>query len=201
MISIDTRCQSWELREPFVTARDSLTHLAVLHVELTGRAGARGQAEAAGVDYEGETPTSMAAQLASVAAHLHDGVTGKELLELLPAGGARNALDCALWDLRAKASGVPAASTAGLEPLRPVTTALTIGLGSESITRLNARAARSYPILKLKLDAERHLDIVRIVREECPGARVLVAVAPRAVVTAAAGPRCRADRAAGGAQR
>ena len=174
MISIDTRCQSWELREPFVTARDSLTHLAVLHVELTGRTGARGQAEAAGVDYEGETPTSMAAQLASVAAHLHDGVTGKELLELLPAGGARNALDCALWDLRAKEGGVPAASTAGLEPLRPVTTALTIGLGSESATRLNARAARSYPILKLKLDAERHLDIVRIVREECPGARALV---------------------------
>jgi L-alanine-DL-glutamate epimerase-like enolase superfamily enzyme len=174
MISIDTQLQSWELREPFATARDCITHLPVLLVELTGREGARGRAEAAGVDYAGETPTSMAAQLASVEAHLHAGVTGGDLLELLPAGGARNALDCALWDLRAKEGGVPAASAAGLEALRPVTTALTIGLGSESDTRLRARQARSYPILKLKLDAERHIDIVRIVREECPAARVLV---------------------------
>jgi L-alanine-DL-glutamate epimerase-like enolase superfamily enzyme len=73
---------------------------------------------------------------------LHAGVTGRDLLELLPAGGARNALDCALWDLRAKEGGVPAASTAGLEVLRPVTTALTIGLGNES-TRGSEPARRS----------------------------------------------------------
>ena len=174
MISIATHVQSWELRQPFVTARDSITHLPVLLLELTGREGARGRAEAAGVDYHGETPTSMAAQLASIQKHLHDGVRGEDLLELLPAGGARNALDCALWDLRAKEGGVPAASAAGLTALRPVTTALTIGLGSEADTRLRARDAQSYPILKLKLDAERHIDVIRIVREECPTARVLV---------------------------
>jgi L-alanine-DL-glutamate epimerase-like enolase superfamily enzyme len=116
----------------------------------------------------------MAAQLANVQRHLHDAVSGEDLLKLLPAGGARNALDCALWDLRAKEGGVPAASTAGLAVLRPVTTALTIGLGSESETRRRAREARSYPILKLKLDAERHIDILRIVREECPAACILV---------------------------
>jgi L-alanine-DL-glutamate epimerase-like enolase superfamily enzyme len=174
MISIATHRHSWELRQPFATARDCITHLPVLLVELTGREGARGRGEAAGVDYDGETPASMAAQLANIQRHLHDAVTGEELLELLPAGGARNALDCALWDLRAKEGGVAAASTAGLEVLRPVTTALTIGLGSESDTRLRARAAQPYPVLKLKLDAERHIDVIRIVREECPAARVLV---------------------------
>ena len=174
MITIDTSLRSWELREPFATARECLTHLAVLQLTLTGKSGAHGRAEAAGVDYDGETPASMAAQLASIAAHLHDGVTGEDLLALLPAGGARNALDCALWDLRAKESGVAAAAAAGLEVLRPVTTALTIGLGSESDTRRRAREAQGYPILKLKLDAERHIDIVRIVREEQPSARVLV---------------------------
>jgi len=174
MISIATHLQSWELREPFATARDCITHLPVLLVEVTGREGARGRAEAAGVDYDGETPASMAVQLANIQGHLHDAVTGEDLLELLPAGGARNALDCALWDLRAKEGGVPAAATAGLAPLRAVATALTIGLGSESATRLRARAAQSYPVLKLKLDAERHIDIIRIVREECPAARVLV---------------------------
>jgi L-alanine-DL-glutamate epimerase-like enolase superfamily enzyme len=174
MISLETRLHSWELREPFATARDCITHLPVLIVELTGKRGARGRAEAAGVDYDGETPASMAAQLTSVQQHLHDEVTGQDLLELLPSGGARNALDCALWDLRAKETAVPAAFTAGFEMLRPVTTALTIGLGSEPDTRRRAREAQSYPILKLKLDAERHIDIVRIVREERPTARLLV---------------------------
>lgn len=174
MMSIDTRVQLWELREPFETARDCLTHLQVLHLTLIGESGAQGQAEAAGVDYEGETPASMAAQLASIQPQLQDGATGQDLLALLAAGGARNALDCALWDLRAKESGLPATAAAGLEVLRPVITALTIGLGSESDTRRRAREAHGYPILKLKLDAERHIDIVRIVREEQPAARLLV---------------------------
>jgi len=174
MISIDIRQHSWELREPFATARDCITHVPVLLLELTGMHGARGRAEAAGVDYEGETPASMAAQLTRIRAELHDEVTGAELLELLPAGGARNALDCALWDLRAKESGVPAAAAGGLGELRPVTTAFTIGLGSEADTRRRAREAEPYPVLKLKLDAERHIDIVRIVREARPTARLLV---------------------------
>jgi len=174
MITIDIRQHSWELRESFATARDCITRVPVLLLELTGKHGARGRAEAAGVDYDGETPASMAAQLTRVQAELHDEVTGADLLELLPAGGARNALDCALWDLRAKESGVPAAAAGGLGELRPVTTAFTIGLGSEADTRRRAREAQPYPILKLKLDAERHIDIVRIVREERPTARLLV---------------------------
>jgi len=174
MISIDIRQYGWELRESFATARDCITHVPVLLLELTGRHGARGRAEAAGVDYDGETPATMAAQLTRVQAELHDEVTGADLLELLPAGGARNALDCALWDLRAKESGVPAAAAAGIGELHPVTTVFTIGLGSEADTRRRAREAEPYPILKLKLDAERHIDIVRIVREEWPTTRLLV---------------------------
>ncbi len=174
MIRCRTTLHTWELREPFATARDCITHLPVLTLELTGEEGGRGRAEAAGVDYDGETPGGMAVQLASVESYLHDALTGEELLELLPRGGARNALDCALWDLRAKASGVPAASSAGIEGLQPVTTAYTIGLGNEADTRRRAREAAPYPLLKLKVDAERHIDIVRIVREERPAARLLV---------------------------
>jgi L-alanine-DL-glutamate epimerase-like enolase superfamily enzyme len=87
---------------------------------------------------------------------------------------ARNALDCALWDLRAKQSGVPVWQAAGLPALQPVTTAFTIGLGDEATTRRKARAARHFPLLKLKVDAQRHLDVVRWVREEHPGARLVV---------------------------
>jgi len=174
MIRCTTAIERWELLEAFATARDSITHIPVLVASLAGRDGRRGWAEAAGVDYDGETPASMAAQLAAVAAALHDDLTGEELLGLLPPGGARNALDCALWDLRAKQSGIAAWQAAGLRPPRPVTTVLTIGLGDEADTRRKARAATHYPILKIKVNAERHLDIVRIVREECPHARLIV---------------------------
>lgn len=174
MIHCTTAIERWELLEAFATARDSITHIPILVATLAGRDGRRGWAEAAGVDYDGETPESMAAQVAAVAAALHDDLTGEDLLGLLPPGGARNALDCALWDLRAKESGIAVWQAAGLRPPRPVTTVLTIGLGDEADTRRKARAAAGYPILKLKVDAERHLDVVRMVREECPDARLIV---------------------------
>lgn len=174
MIRLETRIERWQLIEPFATARDSIDFIPVLVATLTDRDGRRGWAEAAGVDYDGETPESMVAQLDGIRGALHDGLTGAELLPLLPAGGARNALDCALWDLRAKQSGVPAWRTAGLAPPSPVTTAFTIGLASEDDVRRKARDARQYALLKLKVDAERHLDLVRIVREEHPTARLIV---------------------------
>src|SRR5215207_5797228 len=150
MISLACNCEYWELIEPFTTARESVTHVPVLLVTLTNAAGQRGCAEAAGVDYAGETPATMKAQVRSVSDELHDDVTGRDLLQLLPAGGARNALDCALWDLRAKESGIAAWQTAGLAQPCPVMTAFTIGLGSEADVRRKARDARQYSLLKLK---------------------------------------------------
>ncbi len=174
MLSCDTRVESWEMREPFEISREIITDQKVLWVSLSDSQGHTGVAEAAGVDYDGETPASMAAQIAAVQDQLNDGVDGATLLRLLPAGGARNALDCALWDLRAKQSGVPVWQAAALAPLLPVTTAFTLGLGDEATTRRKAREAREFPLLKLKVDALRHLDVVRWVREEHPQARLVV---------------------------
>lgn len=174
MISCQTSIEHWEMLEPFEIAREVITGQPVLLLSLSDGQGHTGRAEAAGVDYDGETPRSMATQIASVAPRLHDGLTAAQLLELLPAGGARNALDCALWDLRAKQSGVPVWQAAGLPALHPVTTAFTLGLGDEASTRRKAREARQYPLLKLKVDAQRHLDIVHMVREEHPRARLVV---------------------------
>ena len=174
MIELATDVERWELIEPFVTARDANTHVPVLVVRLTNAAGQRGWAEAAGVDYDGETPASMAAQVEAVRSALHDRLTGAELIDLLPAGGARNALDCALWDLRAKESGRPAWKLAALPAPHPVTTAFTIGLGDAQEVRRKARQALDYPLLKLKVDAERHVGLVRVVREEHPTAHIIV---------------------------
>ncbi|WP_295951081.1 N-acetyl-D-Glu racemase DgcA [Rhodoferax sp.] len=174
MIRCHTRIEQWAMREPFEIAREVITDQPVLLVQLVDGLGHTGQAEAAGVDYDGETPASMAAQITAVLPRLHDGLTGAELLQWLPAGGARNALDCALWDLRAKQTRVPVWQAAGLPRWRPVTTAFTIGLGDEATTRRKARAARQYPLLKLKVDARRHLDVVYMVRDEHPAARLVV---------------------------
>ena len=162
------------MTEPFEIAREVITDLPVLMLTLGDGQGHIGRAEAAGVDYDGETPQSMAAQIASVLDRLHDALDGHALMQMLPAGGARNALDCALWDLRAKQTGVPVWRSAGLDALEPVTTVFTIGLGDEATTRRKLREARHYPMLKLKVDAQRHLQIVRMVRQEHPAARVVV---------------------------
>ncbi len=174
MITCRTSVEHWAMIEPFEIAREVITEQPVLMVTLCDADGHTGRAEAAGVDYDGETPQGMAAQIAAVLDRLQDSVSGQDLMQWLAAGGARNALDCALWDLRAKQSGIPAWHSAGLSALVPVTTAFTIGLGDEATTRRKLREARRYPLLKLKVDAVRHLDIVRWVREEHPAARVVV---------------------------
>jgi L-Ala-D/L-Glu epimerase len=162
------------MKEPFEIAREIITEQPVLKLDIHDRAGRVGQAEAAGVDYDGETPHSMALDIARVASQLHDTITHAELFMLLPAGGARNALDCALWDLRAKQSGVPVWRTAQLPAPTSVTTAFTIGLGDEATTRRKLRQAREFPIIKLKVDAQRHLSVVQMARQEHPTARLLV---------------------------
>jgi L-alanine-DL-glutamate epimerase-like enolase superfamily enzyme len=174
MLTCVTRVEAWEMREPFEIARGAITHQRVIHVQLCDAAGRIGVAEAAGVDYDGETPERLAEEVGAVAGRLHDDLTGEELLRLLPAGGARNALDCALWDLRAKQTGQRAWQAAGLTRLEPVLTVFTLGLGDRETTRRKARKARGYPLLKLKLDATRHLDVVRLVRDEHPQARLVV---------------------------
>ena len=173
-LRVEVTQERWPLREPFEIAREVMHDLPLIAVTLTDSDGCVGRAEAAGVDYDGETPASMAAQIQAVAAQLHDALQGSDLLQLLPAGGARNAIDCALWDLRAKQRGQPVWRSAGLDEPQPVVTAFTIGLGSPDEVRRRARAARGLPLIKLKLDAHRHRELLRIVRDELPTARLLV---------------------------
>jgi L-alanine-DL-glutamate epimerase-like enolase superfamily enzyme len=135
MLSLRSTIERWPMKEPFEIARETMTKLPLLAIKLTDQNGVSGHAEAAGVDYDGETPASMAAQIEAILQDLHTDIAGDALNCLLPSGGARNAVDCALWDLRAKRNGVPAWQSSGLAPLRPVLTAFTIGLGSAEETR------------------------------------------------------------------
>jgi L-alanine-DL-glutamate epimerase-like enolase superfamily enzyme len=166
--------ESWALQEPFEISRGVMTAINVLVVGLQDGDGRSGVGEATGVPYKGETPQSMAAQIEAVRSRLHVDLSAEDLMGLLPPGGARNALDCALWDLRAKQAGRRAWQLAGLERVAPVLTAYTIGLGSEADVRRKIRAVRHLPLLKLKADATRHVDMARYAREEHPGARLVI---------------------------
>lgn len=163
----------WPLREPFVISRATYTTSDVIIVELQdGRLVGRG--EAAGVDYHGETPDSMLAQVEAVRARIEAGITRAELLKVLPVGGARNAVDAALWDLEAKRTARRAWDLAGVGNTREVASALTIGIRSIEGYEKAARELSHYRWLKIKVSGEQPLECIAAVRRGAPNSRLIV---------------------------
>ncbi|WP_397602725.1 N-acetyl-D-Glu racemase DgcA [Sphingorhabdus sp.] len=173
-MKIDIASHRWPLNEPFEIARGVEFDVELVEVTLTDSQGRVGRGEAAGVDYEGETGESMMVQLEAARPALSDSLTFDDVQSLLPKGGARNALDCALWDLASKRAGRAVADLAGLPPLKPLVTAFTIGLGSLAQTAERARRVQDFPLIKIKLDATRHIDRVKCVRDAAPQAELIV---------------------------
>src|SRR5688572_4202353 len=132
-----------------------------------------GRGEAAGVYYNHDHPDAMFATLEALRPRIEAGIDREALRELLPPGGARNALDCALWELEAQLRGEPVWKLAGLDSVRPLLTTFTIGadepeaMATRAATYVDSdKGARA---LKLKLTGESELDgeRVRAVRERC----------------------------------
>jgi L-alanine-DL-glutamate epimerase-like enolase superfamily enzyme len=163
--------ESWEMTAPFRITGHVFTGAHVLVVGLTEE-GCTGQGEAAGVYYLGESAGSMLAQAESVRRELEQGADRKQLQALLPAGGARNAIDCALWDLEAKRSGRGIWELTGIAP-REVITFETVGLDTPEAMAAKARALRS-PHIKVKLDGNDPLARIRAVRAARPDAEIIV---------------------------
>jgi L-alanine-DL-glutamate epimerase-like enolase superfamily enzyme len=154
-------------REPFRIAGHLFTETTVLvaEIEATGSNGAHvGRGEAAGVYYLGDDIAHMRGEVERVRADIEAGAAGREELQsLLPPGGARNALDCALWDLDAKLAGVPAWKLAGFERLEPLATTMTIGADTpEKMAAIATGRFGAWPMLKLKLTGEAALDRARV---------------------------------------
>ncbi len=171
--SLVARGHAWPLKEPFAIARGVRTEARVVIVELRDR-GCVGLGEAGGVAYRGETVESMLAQIESVRAQIEAGGDRDALLELLPAGGARHALDAALWDLEAKRTGVAVWKRAGAARWAPVVSAVTIGIRSPEAYGQAARECAQLPWLKIKVARERPVEAVAAVRRHAPHARLIV---------------------------
>ncbi len=174
MLKLDARLVEWPLKEPFRISRETLYAVRCIQVTLSDTKGNRGNGEAVGVDYAGETPEILIEQLIAAQAQIEDGVSIDALQSLLPAGGARNALDCALWDLRAKQSGTAAWITAGLQHMAPRPTAVTFGIMTDQDLRRMAAHYAHFPLLKVKTDRDHGIDPVRIVHEVAPSARIIL---------------------------
>ena len=164
--------QRWDMVVPFVTAGETVNHIDVLHVTLE-HDGYVGRAETMGVDYFGETVESLQAELLALdpVAVVH--LDRETVQSLLPPGGSRNGLDCALWDWQAKqtAGGISAVTGIIMAPLH---TLFTLSLDDP-----DAMARRAYEVpelkrLKLKLNAQAPLDCLQAIREARPDAELVI---------------------------
>ena len=171
--TLDVHTVSWEMTEPFTIARGTQTHVDGIVVTLSDGAHA-GRGEAYGISYEGESPAAMLAQIESARERIEAGLTREELLDLLPNGGARCAVDFALWDLAAKHGGIPAWRLAGVPGWDALDTTLTIGMRSRAAVSELAARCKGYRMLKIKVGADDPVDVLRAVREAAPGPRLIV---------------------------
>jgi L-Ala-D/L-Glu epimerase len=166
--------ESWPLVEPFETSQERLHAIDMVMVTLTDAAGHCGRAEAIGVSDLGETPQDVLNDLRAFAPRIAARFDRQALAGMLGPGGARNALDCALWDLETKRSGRRIWDLTDSGAPQALVTAFTIGLGAPGQIAARAKRAASLPLIKIKLDAERHLDVVRLVRSLAPRSRLIV---------------------------
>ncbi len=166
---ISVRAESFRLAEVFTIARGSRTEAQVLTVEVT-RGGVTGRGECVPYARYGESLDSVAAQITGLPAD----ITRASLQSALPAGAARNAVDCALWDLEAKAAGRRVWELAGLPAPGPVLTAFTLSLDTPEKMRAAAAKNAHRPLLKIKLGTPDDMARLEAVREGAPSARIIV---------------------------
>lgn len=165
--------QPWAFKIPFNITGYRFTEVKVLLVEIT-EAGKTGRGEATGVYYLEETGDSMLAQAMIAKDELKNGLDRDGLANFMPAGGARNAIDCALWDLECKLSGKTIWQLTGIEP-NNVYTVNTVGVESPDCMAATAKNCDTKKI-KVKLDGHIPLERIKAVVDARPDAEIVVDV-------------------------
>ncbi|MGJ4856074.1 N-acetyl-D-Glu racemase DgcA [Labrys sp. La1] len=165
--------ERWPLANVFTIARGSKTEAVVVVVEIA-RDGLLGRGECVPYARYGETVEGVVQAIEAQRPAIEAGLSRAALQDLVPAGAARNAIDCALWDLEAKLAGKPAWRMAGLTEPGPVTTAYTISLGEpEAMAEAAAKAAHR-PLLKVKLGTTDDAARIGAVRRYAPRSQLII---------------------------
>ncbi|KAA5598146.1 N-acetyl-D-Glu racemase DgcA [Blastochloris sulfoviridis] len=170
---LTVRAETFPLAGVFTISRGSRTEARVVAVEISQGA-LHGRGECVPYQRYGETVEGTIAAVEALAADVAGGLNRSRLTEHVRAGAARNAVDCALWDLEAKLAHRPAWALAGLPEPKPAVTAYTISLGTPEAMAAAARAASSRPLLKIKLGGDGDAERIRAVRTAAPRTRLIV---------------------------
>jgi L-alanine-DL-glutamate epimerase-like enolase superfamily enzyme len=170
---LHARSERWPLNRPFRISRGAKTAAEVIVVELR-EGGAVGRGESVPYSRYGESTDSVMNQIESLRTALRQGLSRQQLLRVLSAGAARNAVDCALWDLEAQISDAGAVGAPGGAVAEPFTTALTISLDTPEAMAAAAREVTGWPLIKVKVDAVNPAGQIRSVREACPTSTLIV---------------------------
>ena len=171
--ALTARIEHWPIAGAFTISRGAKTEAVVVVAELS-RDGLTGRGECTPYARYGETPEATLAAILALQARFATGLTPAALQALMPAGAARNALDCALLDLEAKASGLRVWDLLQRPAPRACTTAYTISLGtSEAMAAATAKASYR-PLLKIKLGSDDDAARIKAVRKEAPECELIV---------------------------
>jgi L-Ala-D/L-Glu epimerase len=172
-LKVGLHIEHWPTLRPFRISGKTWTSFQSVVVELE-RDGIVGRGEALGVYYLAETAESILAQIQQASQSLKDDIDRRKLQQLLPPGGARNAIDSALWDLEAKSQGRSIWDISGVQPRR-LETVFTIGIEqTPDEMAAKAAAATSYELLKIKLDENQPAQRLEAIRRARPEARIVV---------------------------
>lgn len=171
--SLAAQHDRFALSRPFRIARGVKTFADVITVTITeGETAGRGE----GVPYPryGESVETSLAAIEGARAAVEAGADRHALQSLLPPGAARNAIDCALWDLEARRAGVDVAALAGLSAPAPLVSAITLGIDTPDAMAQVAMRHADAPLLKVKVDADDPAARIRAVRAAAPTAALIV---------------------------
>ncbi|MDP2409981.1 MAG: dipeptide epimerase [Pseudolabrys sp.] len=172
-LTLTVATESWPIAGSFTISRGAKTEAVVVVAEL-GDGKAKGRGECVPYARYGESVESVTAALEAMRPHLARGLDRTGLQQAMPPGAARNALDCAFWDLEAKNAGKPVHALAGLPAPHRLTTAFTISLGSPVLMAKAARKAARRALLKIKLGGDGDADRIAAVRAAAPHSTLIV---------------------------
>jgi len=170
---MDVQAEEWPLAKPFVIARGSKTHAHVVTVKLSA-SGALGRGECVPYARYGESVEGVIKAIEAMRPDIEAGLDRISLRSAMPAGAARNALDCALWDLEAKRTGQSVYQMQGMKMPIWVPSVQTVSIAEPAMMEKEARALASFPIIKVKLDADEIVGRIKAIRRGTPEAKLIV---------------------------
>ncbi|MBZ9681275.1 MULTISPECIES: N-acetyl-D-Glu racemase DgcA [unclassified Mesorhizobium] len=170
---ISVEAERFPIAGTFTISRGSKTEAEVITCTISDN-GHVGRGECVPYKRYGETMDGVSGAIAAMRDRIAGGMDRAALLDAMPAGAARNAVDCALWDLEAKISGNPVANAIWSAPLHQLETAYTLSLGEPEVMAAQARANAGRPLLKVKVGGDNDAARIQAVRQAAPGSRLIL---------------------------